>query len=323
MKKKKKEKPRIQKSLEETVFSKYFKEMEELKGKSNIKFNLFQLLPKENFFNNILKLTYFYDQNFIGNKDFMHIPDVSQVYQNVIRYPVILAMQRNEFGENEIIGATTMKIENNFKKSDNPFFPTSNENVMFITGVLAKQNVFDMCGTRIKGIGKQLYKSAIKGAYEINKESKIRLVCEIDCRNKHSFDALCKTVKILQEEGFNIGVNLVGFYEVINKNIDLVEAPTFIFEVDFQNKVEEKSKTVFSYINFSNVDIFKELSYVIKRNTSEKCSYLNMYEQNFVVYHEIKPINAIDIVIEPGNTANGNERIPACRRVCMENMNML
>lgn len=323
MKKKKKEKPRIQKSLEETVFSKYFKEMEELKERSNIKFNLFQSLPKENFFNNILKLTYFYDQNFIGNKDFMHIPNVSQVYQNVIRYPVILATRRNEFGENEIIGATTMKMENNLKKSDNPFFPTSNENVIFITGVLAKQNVFDMCGTRIKGIGKQLYKSAIKGAYEINKNSKIRLVCEIDCRNKHSFDALCKTVKILQDEGFNIGVNFIGYYEVINKNIDLVEAPTFIFEVDFQNKVEEKSKIIFSYINSSNVDIFKELSYVIKRNTSEKCSYLNMYEQNFVVYHEIKPINAIDIVIEPGNTADGNKRIPACKRVCMETMNIL
>lgn len=323
MKKKKKAKPRIQMSLEETVFKKYFKEMEELKENSNIKFNLFQSLPEKDFFNGILKLTYFYDQNFIGNKDFMHVPDVSQIYQNVTRYPVILATQKNEFGENDIIGATTVKIENNLKKSDNPFFPTSNENVMFITGVLAKQNIFDVYGNKIKGIGKQLYKSAIKGAYELNKESKVRLACEIDCRNKNSFDALCKTVKSLQEDGLNVGLNLVGYYEIMNKNIELKEAPTFLFEIDFQNKGDESSEKVFSYVDFDTDDLFKKLSRVIKRKTYEKRSYLNMYEHDFVIYHEIKPVNALNMIIEPGSTAIGNERTPRFGKVQVESMNIL
>lgn len=310
-------------SLEETVFKKYFKEMEELKEKSSIKFNLFQSLPEKDFLNGILKLTYFYDQNFIGNKDFMHVPDVSQVYQNVTKYPVILATQRNEFGENDIIGATTVKIENNLKKSDNPFFPTSNENVMFITGVLAKQNIFDVYGNKVKGIGKQLYRSAIKGAYELNKENKIRLACEIDCRNKNSFDALCKTVKSLQEDELNVGLKLVGYYEIMNKNIELKEAPTFLFEIDFQNKGDESSEKVFSYVDLDTDNLFKKLSHIIKRNTYEKRSYLNMYEHDFVVYHEIKPINALNMSIEPGSTAVGNERTPRFGRVQVKSMNIL
>ena len=306
MKKKKKAKPRIQMSLEETVFKKYFKEMEELKEKSNIKFNLFQSLPEKDFLNGIFKLTYFYDQNFIGNKDFMHVPDVSQVYQNVTKYPVILATQRNEFGENDIIGATTVKIENNLKKSDNPFFPTSNENVMFITGVLAKQNIFDVYGNKVKGIGKQLYRSAIKGAYELNKENKIRLACEIDCR----------TVKSLQEDELNVGLKLVGYYEIMNKNIELKEAPTFLFEIYFQNKGDESSEKVFSYVDLDMDNLFKKLSHIIKRNTYEKRSYLNMYEHDFVVYHEIKPV-------KPGSTAVGNERTPRFGKVQVESMNIL
>lgn len=310
-------------SLEETVFKKYFKEMEELKEKSSIKFNLFQSLPEKDFLNGILKLTYFYDQNFIGNKDFMHVPDVSQVYQNVTKYPVILATQRNEFGENDIIGATTVKIENNLKKSDNPFFPTSNENVMFITGVLAKQNIFDVYGNKVKGIGKQLYRSAIKGAYELNKENKIRLACEIDCRNKNSFDALCKTVKSLQEDELNVGLKLVGYYEIMNKNIELKEAPTFLFEIDFQNKGDESSEKVFSYVDLDTDNLFKKLSHIIKKNTYEKRSYLNMYEHDFVVYHEIKPINALNMSIEPGSTAVGNERTPRFGRVQVKSMNIL
>ena len=310
-------------SLEETVFKKYFKEMEELKETSNIKFNLFQSLPEKDFLNGILKLTYFYDQNFIGNKDFMHVPDVSQVYQNVTKYPVMLATQRNEFGENDIIGATTVKIENNLKKSDNPFFPTSNENVMFITGVLAKQNIFDVYGNKVKGIGKQLYRSAIKGAYELNKENKIRLACEIDCRNKNSFDALCKTVKSLQEDELNVGLKLVGYYEIMNKNIELKEAPTFLFEIDFQNKGDESSEKVFSYVDLDTDNLFKKLSHIIKRNTYEKRSYLNMYEHDFVVYHKIKPINALNMSIEPGSTAVGNERTPRFGRVQVKSMNIL
>ena len=194
---------------------------------------------------------------------------------------------------------------------------------MFITGVLAKQNIFDVYGNKVKGIGKQLYRSAIKGAYELNKENKIRLACEIDCRNKNSFDALCKTVKSLQEDELNVGLKLVGYYEIMNKNIELKEAPTFLFEIDFQNKGDESSEKVFSYVDLDTDNLFKKLSHIIKRNTYEKRSYLNMYEHDFVVYHEIKPVNALNMSIEPGSTAVGNERTPRFEKVQVESMNIL
>ena len=59
MSKKEKAKPRKQKSLDETVFKKYLKEMEEIKENSNIKFSWFQALPKSKILDSVLNLAYF------------------------------------------------------------------------------------------------------------------------------------------------------------------------------------------------------------------------------------------------------------------------
>ena len=48
-----------------------------------------------------------------------------------------------------------------------------------------------------------------------------------------------------------------------------------------------------------------------------------MYEHDFVVYHEIKPVNALNMIIEPGSTAIGNERTPRFEKVQVESMNIL
>ena len=85
---------------------------------------------------------------------------------------------------------------------------------------------------RIKGIGKELYKSAIKTAYEINKEKKVRLIFEVDCRNVNSIGAALKAVNTLKEEGINTRLFIPGYYEVRNYDNTLAEAPTFICEVD-------------------------------------------------------------------------------------------
>lgn len=324
MNKKKKSKPRMQRSLNETVFKKYLKEMEEIKSYSNIRFSLVQTLPKNKILDSVLNLTYFYDQNFLGNQDFMHIPDVSQVCQNLLKYPIILASHKNEFGLEEIVGATTIKIENNRKITDNPFFPTKDENILSITGILAKQNVYDILENKVKGIGRQLFKSAIRGAYEINKEQKVRLICEIDCRNVKSFHALRKAVQDLQNENMNISLNLVGYYEIINTNKNLEEAPTFLFEIDLNQKVKlNNEKTMFSYLNLNSTDLFLKLAYIIEKNTKQTHSYLNIVGKNLVVYHQIKLINAFDMEIEPGKTADGNDRIPKVKPVQVETLSMI
>ena len=83
MKKKKKSKPRKQmfflgNTLQEKTFNYYIEELaektENQKSTSDVEFNLFQTMPeKSRVIDRIFNLAYFYDTNFTGNKDFMHI----------------------------------------------------------------------------------------------------------------------------------------------------------------------------------------------------------------------------------------------------------
>lgn len=317
-----KTKPRTQSYLKNKgiAFKKYLEETEEITEKytqdrqniSNIKFCLMQSsLERKKIIDNIFALAYFYDQNFVGNKDFMHIPNIKQITNNFYKYPIILAKQKNRFGIEEIVGATTIKIENNKLITDNPYFPTKNENILKITGILAKKDIYDISNNKIKGIGKQLFKSAIKGAYEINKEQKIRLICEIDCRNINSFQSLSNAVKELQKENINISLELVGYYEIMDNQKNLTEAPTFLLEIGLnENKKLNKKEVLFSYTKLNLVKLFPKLTCVIKRNTTEIKEHINPDGKKLVVYHEIKPIDALKMTIEPGITAIGNDRVP-------------
>lgn len=321
----KKSKPRTQSALKfkGNVFKKYLEETEEITEKyiqdsqniSNIKFCLMQSTSqRKRVIDNIFALAYFYDQNFVGNKDFMHIPNIKQISNNLSKYPIILAKQKDESGVEKIVGATTIKMENNKLISDNPYFPTQNENIFMITGVLAKKDIYDIFGNKVRGIGKQLFKSAIKGAYEINKKDKVRLICEIDCRNINSLQSLSNAVKELQKENINISLKLVGYYEIMNKHRNLNEAPTFLFEIDLnENKELNKNEVLFSYKKLNSVKLFSNLTCIIKKNTTEIKRYINSVGENTVIYHEIKPIDALKIAIEPGTTAMGNDRVPVVK----------
>ena len=104
MKKKKKARPRSNNNQQEwdvvkqNIFKHYIKEMEEKteKVKSNqssseTNIHLFQTIRnKDDVRDTIFNLTYFYDNNFTGNKDFMHIPNISNVLNNVLNYPIML-----------------------------------------------------------------------------------------------------------------------------------------------------------------------------------------------------------------------------------------
>ena len=332
MKKKKKSKPRTQvfaklNTTKVKAFKYYNKQMEETskkfkeknKNAFNINFYLFQnIREKAKLIDKLFELTYFYDRNFTGNKDFMHIPNIQQIMQNIYKYPVILATQNNGI-EEEIVGATTVKLEKNNSILKNPYFPTKNETVLSITGVLAKQNTTDIFGNRIKGIGRELFKSAIRGAFNFNKEEKIRLISEIDCRNKNSLNAISCAVKELKDEGLNINLIMPGYYEIINMQGNLTEAPTFIVEIDLDGtKQFENTNTLFSYSNCSNYELFSNLSNVLENNATEQKQYTTKVNENVVCYHEIKPINALNIELEVGNTAVGNERVPVLNNIELE-----
>ncbi len=320
MKKQEKAKPRSSRleeaSFKKEVFKKYAVEMEEKTEEynkshnSNVNFYLAQnIANKSDLINKVLDLSYFYDKNFVGNKDFMHIPNFSQVAANLIHYPILIASKKEYDGSDDILGVTTVKFEKNSSYSDNPYFPTRDENVLSITGVLTRNNE-DTNLPRIRGIGKELYKSAIRAAYRLNKEKRIRLRCEIDCRNERSLSAINKAVQDLQSEGLDICSFITGYYEIYNKQKQLIEAPTFILEVNLNCNKYENTYAEFSYINCKkqrlNYDLLKE----VKEQVKITRRYLNTAGQNHVLYNMIKPINIQNVTIEAGTSSEGNERTP-------------
>ena len=323
MKKKKKARPRSNfkqdgEVAKQKIFKYYIKEMEEKTEKVNSQnsldanFHLFQTIrDEESVRDTIFNLTYFYDNNFTGNKDFMHIPNISNVLNNISNYPIMLVTKKDEFGKDEILGTTTVKFENNSSITDNPYFPTKGEDVLSITGVLTKMNAVDKNGNKIRGLGRELFKSAIKGAYELNKDKKVRLICEVDCRNTNSLYSVCKAVKELQEENINLQMFLAGYYEIKNKEKNLLEAPTFVLEIDLNGDKEINNNNLnFDYQNCKSTNLFSSLSNVISKNTNENKKFVNVVGEKKVTYHSIEPINALNIKLDVGTTADGNNREP-------------
>lgn len=322
MEKKDEAKPRTstitkEKNFREIMFKYFYKETKRKEKEynkihnSNIKFGLIQNIDSnDNIINKILKLSYFYDRNFTGNKDFMHIPSLSQVAENIFHYPVVVAYRKLENGYNDILGVTTIKFEKNNRLKDNPFFPTRNEIVLSITGVLAKSAQSNDGTTHVRGIGKELYKSAIRAAFNLNKEKKIRLIAEIDCRNQKSMSAITNAVKDLQDEGYEICSYITGFYEIYNKSNILKEAPTFLLEINLNSNKYQDSSANFSYTHCRKEKLNADLAKVIKGIVKEQKISLNKTGKNLVIYHYITPINTQNILMEIGTSADGNNRVP-------------
>ncbi len=333
MKKKKKARPRSNfkqdgEVAKQKIFKYYIKEMEEKTEKVNSQnsletnFHLFQTIRnKEAVRDTIFNLTYFYDNNFTGNKDFMHIPNISNVLNNILHYPIMLVTKKDEHGNDEILGTTTVKFENNTSITDNPYFPTKGEDVLSITGVLTKINAVDKNGNKIRGLGRELFKSAIKGAYELNKDKKVRLICEVDCRNTNSLYSVCKAVKELQDENINLQMFLAGYYEIKNKEKNLLEAPTFVLEIDLNgDKKINNNNLNFDYQNCKSTNLFSSLSNVISKNTNENKKFVNIVGEKKITYHSVDPINALNIKLDIGTTADGNNREPVLS-LQLENVN--
>ena len=142
----KKEKPRrCGDVFKKLLFEKCSNEMEvqtkkfnkENLNKVNVNFFLFQSIKQKEEINKMLfNITYFYDRNYLGNRDFIQIPSLKDMIYNVSKYPVILVCKNY----NDLLGITTLKYENNRSIFDNPYFPTKNENILIITGILTKLN---------------------------------------------------------------------------------------------------------------------------------------------------------------------------------------
>ena len=310
------------------IFKNYIIEMEEKTKEFAIKnpnlmdkkFHLFQT-NKNSLRDMIFNLAYFYDTNYTGNKDFIHIPNINDILNNIKKYPIMLCTQKDKDGMDDILGVSTVKFENNDSISNNPYFPTVNETILTITGILTKLNSVDKNNNKIRGIGKELFKSSIRAAYRINKENKVRLICEIDCRNVQSFSAVTKAVKELQEENIGVSISVDGYYEILDASGNLTEAPTFILEIELNGKDCNmfNEPKVFNYLNCKRTELFSDLNNVIENNTKELKEYVNVKGDKIVIYHELEKFNALNVTLNIGNTAEGNERVPSIRSLQYEN----
>ena len=313
--------------LKEMVFETYNDGLEERTQRYNsshnqkIDFGLAQSqVNKKDFINQALNISYFYDRNFSGNKDFMHTPNFTQVATNFVRYPIMLATKEAGDGSKDIVGATTIKYQRNQELSDNPYFPTKGENVLMITGVLSQDNTLVSEKDKVYGVGKELYKTSIKGAFLINNLKKVRLVCEIDCRNINSLNSIKKAIKELNDEGIKVGAYLRGYYEIVNDNRRIVEAPTFMVEFNLNNEKLDSEKTVFSYIDCRQKRLYPDLDKIIKQNTEQIMEFITLDDDKVVVYHEVEKIDIFDMDLDVGTSAEGNNRVPVLNPVVLRTL---
>ena len=199
------------------------------------------------------------------------------IVNNSFKYPILFVTQgKNSYRVNHILGATMIKIENNHSMNDNPYFPTVNEDVLTISCILTKYNAMYK-NHKIKGIGSKLFRICIKSANEINKNKKIRLICEVDCRNINCFHSIKKAIQELQSQNINVKVCITGYYEIKDNQQHLLEAPTFILEMILEGN-ETKMAHDDIELNYSNCyseDLFEELKGIIQHNTQEKKEYKN------------------------------------------------
>ncbi|MBQ8451860.1 MAG: hypothetical protein IJ538_03705 [Clostridia bacterium] len=189
--------------------------------------------------NRAASLAEFYNKNWLGNADFMHIPDFISCYYNYLNFPIVVA--RN-FKNDEIVASEIVKFEENNSKRIAPYFPVPNVDFFKITGLLVKKDA------GVRGLGKKLYETAIRGAYNYHKTSpETMLICLIDCRNNMSISALNKVLDVMKIDGGFLDSKIIGFYELRNPNTkELAEAPTLVVKIELEptEKVYSKPYTI-------------------------------------------------------------------------------
>ena len=250
----------------------------------------------------IHKIADFYNYNWLGNVDFMHIPEFPQVEYNCNNYPIIIAREKDS---KEIIGISTLKYEENSKYDKDPYYPISGEKYFSITGILTKKD------NPHKGVGKKIYEIALRAHYEFNKIFKdTSIMCVIDCRNKNSLNALHAATENLNDKVNDTMVAKVsGYYILTDNNNKMLEAPTIVLKVEKNKNKDNKRKKV-KFIHPVGKDLFKSLLKTLREELKDVSEpIINIDEGTGVVYYyHVKNYNSLPKVI-PNGTEKGNDRI--------------
>lgn len=305
------------------ILQQFYKACEEV-NKENKKSNLdnkviyevlqFSEIAKE--WDTLYKVADFYNYNWTGNADFMHIPNFEQILQNCRKYPIIIAREEDS---NEILGISTIKYDENTKENIDPYFPEENAKYFSITGILAKK------GSSHKGVGKKIYEIALKGAYNYEKYAPgTKIMCVIDCRNNNSLKALEIAVQKASEDLFpnksmELPAYIDGYYELRDENNNnLLEAPTIVLVVELHGKEKKENLNETETIEYEKKEgeeLFNSLSNTIMQRLGKcgiKSPIINKDENSGkVLFYPLNEKYKIGVIeIEANGTERGNDRKP-------------
>lgn len=282
---------------------------------SKVIYEVLQFSELSKKWNSVHNIANFYNHNWLGNVDFMHIPDFEQTLRNCQNYPIIIAREK---GTDTILGISTIKYDENSEQNIDPYFPEPDTKYFSVTGILVKKN------NPYKGIGKKIYEIAIRGAYNYEKSYPgTKMTCVIDCRNKQSLRALASAINNIETnnyigEGKELPAHILGYYELRGKeNDDLLEAPTLVMEIDLRGKSKSKDEStdVLEYTRNDGEELFNSLLAILKDNFSKYGINEPIIEEDtdcgmvyFYSLQEKERCKIENVEIKPHDTAEGNDR---------------
>ncbi len=256
----------------------------------------------------------FYNENWQGNKDYLHIPNAKKVFENYLSYPIIMAYKTYPDGYIDILGVTTLKYYQNTATNVNPYYPIPGKRFFEVTGIITKRN------SEEKNIGKKIYEiiiEALEKYQEIMPDFDIIFVA--DCRNYMSINGARGGARYIREEHHKDTYGkLIGFYTVRNDGL-LTEAPTFVAK--FENANHYSNPIEFAYEE--SPDLFESMLTKIKYNLNSfniNRGIINHDDCGEVEFYELAndSINLDDVTILPNGTEKGNDRIPEPTRKRMK-----
>lgn len=263
----------------------------------------------------------FYNDNWTGNKDFMHIPDYDKTIRNIEKFPIIIAYDTES---KEILGISTLQYDEISKNHVDPYFPEENARYFSMTGILTNRS---NKSKGLKGIGNKIYEIELYAALCYKQDPRFkdtRIMCVIDCRNKHSIFALKKATNNLErdigltEKGMEFPSLIEAFYFINDSEGILTEAPTLVMEVELEPKrKKEIEKRTIEYYPSDNINdsLLKTVIRTFKRDKTKKPIInfdmeLDGAQVTYVKLDQDANYLASFPEIMTHNTEMGNDRIP-------------
>lgn len=298
-------------------------------GNRHIRFSVLQLLeekyPEVTLRTDLVRqAAQLYDE-YQGNEEYIHIPDIHQMLYNLRCYPVLGAF---DMQSGELEGVVTIKYhENTSEKETDPYYPKPDAKFFSITGVIVKQreNMLN------KGLGSNLYASSILGLQEYasqHPEENVELNVVIDCTNLPSLYALTNGNEKIAAGGYlranqKLPAVLDGIYTVRDEERHLIEAPTYVIKIPLMpRKIEEDEREcqVFSYNTKRDTPSYQQYEELLdtileKIKQDETCMVTQMEDEGTgtvsYIHTDNLEIHLEDMKLERNGTQNiGKKRIP-------------